>query len=184
MLLNNIEFFTSNTDIYYKHEDGVVHKLESNNTEVISEMIEMLENLYPEAYDALCTEYKSCAQNKWYYRYRIVARFIRCNFSQLDDVPDISAKYGCRFEYVQCPIKGECKLEHVVCHPKINKTISRAELPVLKLWYEGLGEYEIADRLCLSVHTVHSHIYNAYQRIGVHSRADFTKYAALNDIFK
>lgn len=183
MLLKNIEFFSVDSVVYYKLSDESIHKLTINDTEVIGEMVELLENLYPEAYEALCQEYKGCSPNRWYYRYRIVSRFIRCNFAQLDDVPDISDKHGCKFEYVQCPLKGECKLEHIVCHPKIDKKISRAEMPVLKLWYEGVAEDKIAESLCLSVHTVHNHIRNAYQRIGVHSRAEFAKYVAINNIF-
>ena len=50
--------------------------------------------------------------------------------------------------------------------------LSRAQSRVLRLLLEGLSEKEVASRLHISVHTVHSHAKNIYRVIGVHSRAE------------
>lgn len=62
--------------------------------------------------------------------------------------------------------------------------MSDAELRVMKLWHEGLNKEEIAEQLYLSVHTVNNHIRNAYIRIGVHSKAEFVRYAETNHLFQ
>lgn len=180
--LANIEFFAYESEVWYRAGDAIARLTESN-TELIDGMIEMLSTFYPKAYDALCEAYRGCALNKRYYRYRIVTRFIRCNFSQLDNIPDISASNYCTFEYVSCPLRGECKLDQVVCHPEFDHKLSQAEMPVMRMWYEGADENSIADKLCLSPHTIHNHIRNAYQRTNTHSRSEFVKYAASNNLF-
>ena len=54
---------------------------------------------------------------------------------------------------------------------------------VMALVYKGLTEEEIGDRLRLSPRTVHTHVRNAYSRLGIRSKAEFVKYASINHIF-
>ncbi len=181
--LTNTEFFAYEGEVWFR-QDGDFCRLTESCTEVLDGMIEILSTFYPKAYDALCEQYKGCAPNKWYYRFRIVLRFIRCNFAQLDNVPDVSDSNECAFEFVPCPLRGECKLECVVCRPEFDHKLSAAELPVMRLWYQGEDVKYIADKLCLSPHTIHNHIRHAYQRTGTHTRSEFVKYAAKHNLFK
>ena len=181
MPLANIEFFAHEEEVWYRTDERF-ERLTESTVEIVDRVIEMLSVFYPKAYDALCRMYGGCALNKRYYRYRIVARFIRCNFAQLDNVPDIAGKH-CHFEHVQCPLRGECAFDRVVCRPEFAHRLSAAEKPVMRLWYDGLQEDEISDRLCLSPHTVHNHIRNAYRRTGTHSRGEFVRYASEHGIF-
>lgn len=158
-------------------------RLTDGHTEIIDAILEMLSTFYPKAYAALSQEYGGCALNRRYHRYRMVARFVRCNFAQLDTVPDIEGR-RMNFEHVQCPLRGECRYDRVVCRPEFEHRLSPAEEPVMRLWYEGLEESEIGRRLYLSPHTVHNHIRNAYRRTGTHSRAEFTRYANDHNIFR
>lgn len=183
-LLTNTEFFAYEGEVWYRLPDTSIHKLSESDSEIIAELIEVISTFYPKAYDALCLEYKGCALNRTYYRYRIVTRFIRCNLAQLDNIPDFSDHCLCAFEFVSCPLRGECRYDKVICRPEFDHKLSPAEFPVLELWYTGLSEEEIADRLCLSPHTVHNHIRHAYQRINVHSRTEFVRYASQNNLFK
>ena len=50
--------------------------------------------------------------------------------------------------------------------------LSPRERHVLKLVDEGLTYKQIADRLCVSPHTVHSHIKNIYDQMQVRSRSE------------
>jgi DNA-binding NarL/FixJ family response regulator len=56
-------------------------------------------------------------------------------------------------------------------------TITPREREVLDLIVEGLIEDAIADRLCISPHTVRGHIKNLYEKLQVHSRAEFVRAA-------
>jgi LuxR family maltose regulon positive regulatory protein len=44
------------------------------------------------------------------------------------------------------------------------------ELDVLKLVAEGLSNYDIAQQLVLSEHTVHRHLSNIYRKLNISSR--------------
>lgn len=93
--LIDIEFFAYEEEVWYR-ADKEFARLTENTVEIVDRVIEALSVFYPKAYDALCRMYGGCALNKRYYRYRIVARFIRCNFAQLDNVPDLSGEH-CHF---------------------------------------------------------------------------------------
>ena len=138
---------------------------------------------FPEAYSALSGIYAESRPNREYFIQRIVTRFIKCNYSPSDNMPDFKDGTFSNIEYVSCPLRGECKLEGIVCGPKYKPTLSHAEMRVMAKWYEGLSEEEIAELLCLSSFTVHNHIRNAYVRLGVHSRSEFVKYAVLHNLF-
>ena len=52
------------------------------------------------------------------------------------------------------------------------------EKEILALVSSGYGNQQIADELCISIHTVKTHIYNIYQKIGVSSRLQAALWAA------
>lgn len=183
MLLTNTEFFTYEGEVWIRDAKGDTKRLAETDYVFVQEMCEMIETFYPKAYAALCEQYKGSALNRSFFRFRMVCRFVKCNFAALDSVPDIDCRLHCNFEYVACPLRGECKYDRVICRPEFNHRLSPAETQVMKLIYEGVSEEEAADRLCLSPHTVHSHIRNAYTRLGLHTRTEFARYAAQNNIF-
>jgi len=180
--LTNIEFFTYEDEVWFR-EGGELRRLMESDIEIIDGLIDLISTFYPKAYCALCDLYNGCAMNKRYHRFRIATRFVRCNFAQFDNIPDVADNCRLAFEFVPCPIRGECKLECVVCRPEFDHKLSPAELPVMRLWYDGKNIDEISDRLCLSPHTIHNHIRHAYERTGVHSRSEFIRYAAQNNLF-
>ncbi|QDP94585.1 AAA family ATPase [Microlunatus elymi] len=54
--------------------------------------------------------------------------------------------------------------------------LSRREREVARLAADGLSNAAIASRLVLSVRTVESHLYQAYAKLGVESRAELVRY--------
>ena len=64
------------------------------------------------------------------------------------------------------------------------KQLSEREIDVLRLLLEGLSNKEVADRLCLSTHTVISHRKNISSKTGIKSLAGLTIYAISNGIIK
>lgn len=114
-------------------------------------------------------------------------RFCKCNFCSLDatvyDVEDVDADGKFNFEKVECPMRGECPYEGIICMPKFNSNLSAAELRVMEQLYRGKSEQEAAKELFLSPNTVHQHVKSVYVKLGIHRLADFVQYANKNNLF-
>lgn len=184
MSLRRVEFYNYLGEVWLRDENGNSRKLEEKETGIIATLLDKVQQFYPKAYSALAKEYSRCEQNQSYYRYKMACRFCRCNFGNIDSVPDINNSGKLNLEEVPCPLRGECIHEGVICKPSFNSQISPAEKRVLELVYRGATREEIAQRLYLSLHTVNNHIRNAFVRLGIHEKAEFMKWAADNKIFK
>jgi DNA-binding CsgD family transcriptional regulator len=182
--MTNVEFYILDNETRYRLPDGTDEKLTEGSYEVIKYMFDKIESLYPKAYAALNKEYKQLTAIPPLKRFKIVNRFCRCNFGSIDNIKDIDSNGRFVFEYVPCPLRGECLMEGVVCSPEFNSKISDSEMRVLELLYKGYDKEEIAEKLFLSVHTVNNHIRNAYVRLGFREKAEFIDYAHRNKLFK
>jgi LuxR family transcriptional regulator, positive regulator of biofilm formation len=58
--------------------------------------------------------------------------------------------------------------------------LSRREVDILAMIVEGATNEEIADKLCISKHTVKTHLYNIFKKIDVKSRFQAALWAAKN----
>lgn len=58
------------------------------------------------------------------------------------------------------------------CIKPLEPKLTRREWQIMEGIYAGYNNYKIADRLCLSQHTVKSHLYSAYKKLGVTSRLE------------
>lgn len=181
--IRGIEFFSFEDEVWYRSADGSQHKLTENDRTEIGYVFDYICDFYPDAFAKLQEKYKRCASNVPYYQYKIVWSFCKCNFGIIDNTDDIDENGDMHFEHVPCPMRGECPYENVVCHPKFNSKISDSEMRVLELLFKNLPKEEIALRLYLSIHTVNNHIRNAFQRIGVHEKAEFIDYAHKHHLF-
>lgn len=182
-VLTNSEFFAYESEVWIRSVDGTTRVLLDSDYEVVKEVVEHISVFYPKAYEALCEEYRRCSPNPSYFRYRIACRFIKCNLGALDSIPDITSDRHFKMEHINCPLRGECRYENVICRPQFDHQLSRAEIRVMKLVYNGLSQEIISEQLMLSPHTVHTHIRNAYTRLGIHSKAEFIKYASSHHLF-
>ena len=57
-------------------------------------------------------------------------------------------------------------------HSVASAALSKAQIRVLNMLLHGLGEKQVAARLCISPTTVHNHIQAIYRSFKVHSRAE------------
>jgi LuxR family transcriptional regulator, positive regulator of biofilm formation len=57
-------------------------------------------------------------------------------------------------------------------------TLSRREADILTMIVEGASNEDIADKLCISKHTVKTHLYNIFKKINVKSRFQAALWAA------
>jgi len=182
--MNDLELYTIDNEVWYLTSDGRNEMLDESKGEIISMLIEHMMNCYPEAYKALSECYKKSALNPQYYRYLIIRRFCKCNFGNLDTTAT-DCNSSCRFcfEKVQCPLRGECHYEGVVCMPKFNTSLSKKELEVMRLIYEGCTTEQVAERLYISPYTVKNHVKAVYGKLGIHEKSEFIQYANKNHLF-
>jgi DNA-binding NarL/FixJ family response regulator len=70
-------------------------------------------------------------------------------------------------------------VRHLAGRPGESKSepLTERELQVLRLAAQGLTNYDIAQRLYISVRTVESHLTNLYGKLGVGSRTEAVVYA-------
>ncbi len=163
--------------------DGMTEEVTEKSKDLIEDILVRIENFYPEAYKALSENYCKSQLNQSYLDFLRVRRFLKCNFGDLD-TSDHDDKNGIfNFEKIHCPLRGECKYDGIICMPTFNSKLSKAEIRVMKLFYENESIDRIADNLYLSGHTVKNHIKAAYAKLGVHTQAEFISYANKNHLF-
>lgn len=182
--MEQLEFYIYESELWCKYADGRNEVVTESNTELIQHLLELIREHYPTAYKALEKEYQKSAGNVMYYQYLIVRRFCKCNFGKLDTTKlDVEASGKFNFEKVDCPLRGECKYEGVICFPTFNTKLSDSELRVMKLVYDGMSKEEIAEQLYLSPHTVKNHIKSVYCKLGIHEKSEFIQYANRHNLF-
>jgi len=137
---------------------------EDRDRDFIVKMIIKIREEYPEAFKALTDIYFSNINNRTYYDFLTVKRFIKCNWSQFDNTSDIDKEGNLHFEFTCCPMRGECKYHKIICEPKHQVSISPAEMNVLRLMVDELNDSEIADSLHISIFTVQNHRKNMMRK--------------------
>ncbi len=157
--------------------NGPTYELCPENSSFIDSFYDIIQEWYPEASAALAEYYKKSAPNVRYYQYLIVHRFIRCNFGTYDNLRDIDEWGRWKFEFVHCPMRGECKLENVCCNPKVSTTLTDIQLRVMGLFYQGRSADEVAEIVFRSPHTVKNIKDRVFAKIGVHSIGEFMRWA-------
>ena len=176
-------YITPEGEVNVRPINEAERQLCESDTDFIQEILEHLKDFYPETHDALMDIYSKSESNKRYRDFLAVRRFIKCNFSLYDNTIDIDEKMNFKFEFVGCPLRGECKYDKVICSPKFNSKLSDRELKVMKLLYEGKTDSEIAERLFISLNTVNNHRKNSFRKLGIHSMPEFMRYAMINNLF-
>ena len=101
---------------------------------------------------------------------------------------------------LECILKGVCAMfkgelwlsrkimtEYIVKNKRRNSfirggetTLTFREIEILTIIAMGTTNQEVADKLCLSCHTVKTHLYNTYRKINVPNRLQAALWAAKN----
>ena len=118
-MLEKIEFYNCpDGSIIVKPCDKPMYSYEQSNRALTESMLIIIRDLYPTAFEALAETYPRSERNREFYEYKIVHRFIRCNFGEYDALTyDISKSGDFNFEDVRCPMRGECMFEGIICKP-------------------------------------------------------------------
>ena len=83
MPITNIEFYnTPEGDVMIKELGHAAVVLCEDNRPTIEYMLAVIRDRYPKAHARLMQLYSSSTMNRWHYEFRVVHRFIRCNFGE------------------------------------------------------------------------------------------------------
>lgn len=169
-----IEFFldkTNGVDLIV-NQDGKYSTLDEEHP-LIDEIYKSIKDNYTKAFDAMNEVYGG---NR-FFKFLFVRRFLKCNFSNHDEKPDIDERGFFSLEFVSCPLRGECKHENIICNAKINKVLSERETEIVKYIAEGLTDHAIAEMLFRSINTIKNHRKNILNKTGCHNTAALVTYA-------
>lgn len=176
--LTNIEFYnTPEGEVMVKPVGQPAYVLTENCRDVICEMLAAIRERYPKAHTALMNLYSASSMNRIAYEYKVVHRFIRCNFGEYDQGSiDINHNGTFQFEEVGCPLRGECPLEGSVCKPELNTRLTEREIEVFRLYAKNLQTDQIAEELYISPCTVNRHRENIKAKLRVSTVAEMVAY--------
>lgn len=182
MILCNIEFYsTPDGEVMVKKCNQPVRKLEETDRDLLQAFFIAIRDRYPLAFERLSELYSKSEKNRLHFEYKIVHRFIRCNFGEYDQQNyDIDRNGFFQFEEVRCPLRGECKDEEVICKPQLGSKLSVRELEVLALIADGLQASEIANELSISPATVNRHRENIKSKLNLKTVGQMINYYLTN----
>lgn len=159
-----VEFFIINGQTCIRR-NGVSKPLTPADRDAVEFMLENMHRFFPAAIKRLYEWAADSAANKMYFEYRIVDRFVRCNFGDADFLYSDIEDDMFHFEEVKCPLRGICKDEGVICKPKANLGLPAEEQRVVKLYAKGYLPGEIAEHLGKAEKTCKEQIRSACKRL-------------------
>lgn len=146
--------------------NGVSRPLTPKDRDCVEFMMENIQKVFPAAMSALKSWASDSEPNRHYYEWRIVDRFIRCNFGEADflysDIDDMGMFH---LEEVKCPLRGICGHEGLICKPKARVGLSEEETKVAGLYARGLLPGEIASKLGKAEATCKRQLWSACKRL-------------------
>lgn len=177
-----IEFYnTPDGTVMYKHVGGSVREFHKGDRELVMELFATIRDRYPRAFKALSDLYSKQEESRETFEFKIVSRFVRCNFGEFDmHTTDIDADGMFRFEEVKCPLRGECIYEGIICKPSLNTKLSDREIEVLALIAKGYESENIAEELCISRFTVCRHRDNIKAKLKLRKTAQLVTWYNTN----
>ena len=105
--ISNIEFYnTPEGEVMMKEFGQPAVVLKETDRPTIEHMLAVIRDRYPKAHARLMQLYSASTMNRWHYEFRVVHRFIRCNFGEYDQYNlDINKDGQFVFEEVKCPLQ-------------------------------------------------------------------------------
>lgn len=162
------EFYTTPAgEIAIVSENNETTYYTNSNHELTERLLVYIKEYYPKAVKALEEEYKKSINNKRFFEYKIVHRWLRCNCGTFDTLSEDYEGGEIHVEQVPCPLRGECKLEGIVCMAKKKSIITERQMEIVKLLNSGRIAKEVAVDLGISVHTVNKTVQNIKKRTGI-----------------
>ena len=147
--LLNIEFYQEPSgEVIVRPRSGGTFLLAERNREFIVPMKILLQSDYAEAYKACEAMHEKSRPNRVYFDFLCVRQFLKCNFSQFDNVDDIDSSGRFHFEYISCPLRGTCKYQNIICNPKFTTTLTKSDIAIMRMI---VAQHMTADQIALSL---------------------------------
>lgn len=183
--MDGIEFRISpDGNVYFKEGNKEEKRLTRFEKVVCLEVADIIESRFPGAWARLRSLYPekgktSAEKDKQFFK--IIDRFIRCNFGEHDLLtPDIEHKI-LHFEEVRCPLRGGlCPDENIICKPQSLVRLSPAEKEVAILYLYGYTFDEIAKELKKAPSTVKVQLHNIKNKLSVKNCREIIKVMRYN----
>ena len=127
---------------------------------------------------------ETCLNSMGFTGVQAVEKFVSCRFGQFDARADISEDGISMPEFWNCPNRGKCIGEGVVCilPAGVNGKLTPREIQIIKMIYREMTDQQIASELQISVNTVHKHRQNIIIKIDAQSVVGIIKFATQNNI--
>jgi len=159
-----VEFYIINGQTCIRR-NGEGKPLAPSDREEITFMLDNMQRYFPDTLKRLKELAAVSEANKHYFEYRIVDRFIRCNFGDADFLYSDIEDGMFHFEEVKCPLRGICKDEGIICKPVPHLGLSIEEQRVVNLYAKGYLPGEIAEHLGKAEKTCKEQIRSACKRL-------------------
>lgn len=116
--------------------------------------------------------------------YRRIEQFAHCRFGGLDHTPDFGSGKSQKGEYWNCPKRGKCSAEGVLCKlPEINgKQITAEEIKLIQLSTTTKTNEVIAEELNLPKGTFIKVKKQLYEKLNALTKQCVTRIAVLHNI--
>mgnify|MGYP001030496480 CR=1 FL=1 len=163
-----IEIFTSSDGLDLVANTGDTYRVITENDSVVRLISKLIEKSYPKADHRLKAKYSD--------EFSRVRRFCKCNFSKKDNIPDIDNRQF-NFEYVDCPLRGECEDENIICNPTFDSGLTLRETQIVKEFAKGLQAKEVGYSLRITTRTAETHRRNIYAKLGINNTGELVNWA-------
>lgn len=176
-----VEFFVIGGQTCIRR-NSISKPLTPSDRDAVEYMLDQIVRCFPLAAERLQIWAEESKLNKRFYEWRMVDRFIRCNFGEADFLYSDIEDGMFHFEEVKCPLRGICKDENVICKPQFKMPVSKEEGRAAVLYSKGLTANEIAAKLGKGVKTVKNQLGNAAKRLGLSRTRDLIKIFSVYNI--
>ena len=144
-------------EMLVKPSNGKLFLLDEKNRDFIVSMKMIIKNDYQKAWQACCEWNRKAKPNVTRFDFLNVRRFCKCNFQKYDAKLDIDENGGLNFEFTDCPLRGECRYENIICSPEFSNKLTEYDKSILNMIvYQQMTADQIALRLGRSVNTINN----------------------------
>lgn len=105
---------------------------------------------------------------------KVIEQFVKCRFGGLDFVPDIKNLELQTGEYWECPLRGSCKGEGLVCRSLSynNHVLSNKEIKLLKLLPTSLTNEALCDEMEMPMGSFNLFKKELYQKLNIQTKQE------------
>ena len=172
LILRCYDEFAEEIRIHIEHENEGLYESHAHDDQRITDKLTEIKNLIIKYYPSDCTMQKGSVT------YTLI--------SVMSDLwhteQDFADHCAIEDEILRPALTNVYPNEETQKQAQENEALSDRERDVLVQIVRGLSNKEIADTLCISVHTVTTHRKNITRKLNIHSTAGLTIYAIVNQL--